>query len=96
MSQLLHYLYNCNKKKIWIIYVGFITISLILLFNFMGSAKRMTPMKQNVILVLFIILFTVTVFSIGLIAVSSFRRMLSLFCRKDLHTWLLLTLRQAQ
>ena len=76
MSQLLHYLYNCNKKKIWIIYVGFITISLILLFNFMGSAKRMTPMKQNVILVLFIILFTVTVFSIGLIAVSSFRRML--------------------
>ena len=76
MNQLLHYLYNCNKKKVWIIYVGFITISLILLFNFMGSAKHMTPMKQNVILVLFIFLFTITVFSIGLIAVSSFRRML--------------------
>ncbi|ENQ3104827.1 hypothetical protein SAMN04488168_102101 [Bacillus sp. 491mf] len=76
MNPLLHYLYNCNKKKIWIIYLGFITISLILLFNFMGSAKHMTPMKQNVILVLFILLFTITVFSIGLIAVSSFRRML--------------------
>ncbi|MCM3734758.1 ABC transporter permease [Bacillus cytotoxicus] len=76
MNPLLHYLYNCNKKKIWMIYLGFITISLILLFNFMGSAKHMTPMKQNVILVLFILLFTITVFSIGLIAVSSFRKML--------------------
>ncbi|MGG2093037.1 ABC transporter permease [Bacillus sp. S13(2024)] len=76
MNQLLHYLYNCNKKKIWIIYTGFITISLILLFNFMGSFKHMTPIKQNIILVLFILLFTITVFSIGLIAVSSFRRML--------------------
>ncbi|WP_242217055.1 ABC transporter permease [Bacillus cereus group sp. BfR-BA-01380] len=76
MNQLLHYLYNCNKKKMWIIYIGFITISLILLFNFMGSAKHMTPVKQNIILALFILLFCITVFSIGLIAVSSFRRML--------------------
>ncbi|WP_020061876.1 hypothetical protein [Bacillus sp. 123MFChir2] len=76
MNQLLHYLYNCNKKKIWIIYVGFITLSLILLFNFMGSSKHMTPTKQNVILVLFILLFSITVFSISLIAALSFRRML--------------------
>ncbi|ENQ3077611.1 ABC transporter permease [Bacillus cereus] len=76
MNPLLHYLYNCNKKKIWVIYVGFITISLILLFNFMGSAKRMTPTKQNVILILFILLFSITVFSISLIAALSFRRML--------------------
>lgn len=76
MNPLLHYLYNCNKKKIWAIYVGFITISLILLFNFMGSAKHMTPTKQDIILVLFILLFSITVFSISLIVILSFRRML--------------------
>ncbi|MDM5153985.1 ABC transporter permease [Bacillus sp. DX1.1] len=76
MSQLLRYLYNCNRKKIWVIYFGFITISLILLFNMKGSSRTMIPNRQEIILIIFIILFCITVFSIFLLALSSFRNML--------------------
>ncbi len=57
MSSLLRYLYNCNKKKIWIIYFGFITISLILLFNMKGSSGIRGSNRQDITLIIFILLF---------------------------------------
>ncbi|EOP74678.1 hypothetical protein KOW_02733 [Bacillus cereus VDM006] len=74
MSQLLRYLYNCNKKKVWVIYFGFITTSLILLFNMKGSSGVRVSNRQDIILIIFILLFCMTAFSIFLLAISSFRK----------------------
>ncbi|PEK69230.1 ABC transporter permease [Bacillus pseudomycoides] len=74
MSSLLRYLYNCNKKKVWIIYFGFITISLILLFNMKGASGIRVSNRQDIALIIFIFLFCMTAFSIFLLAISSFRK----------------------
>ncbi|WP_026591336.1 hypothetical protein [Bacillus sp. UNC437CL72CviS29] len=74
MSQTLRYLYNCNKKKIWAIYFGFITISLILLFNMKGCTGVRFSSRQDITLIIFIFLFCITAFSIFLLALSSFRQ----------------------
>ncbi|HEK9100317.1 TPA: ABC transporter permease [Bacillus pseudomycoides] len=74
MSQTLRYLYNCNKKKIWLIYFGFITISLILLFNIKGCTGERLSIRQDIALIVFTLLFCIVTFSIFLLAISSFRR----------------------
>ena len=50
MSQLFLYLYNCNKRKIAIIYFGFITVSLILLFNMKGVSGVRISGRQDILL----------------------------------------------
>ncbi|MFJ8527250.1 ABC transporter permease [Bacillus sp. NPDC094106] len=74
MRQLLHYLYNCNKKKIWVLYTGFITVSLILFFYMTGSSKRTLLDKQETTLILFTLLIAITTFSLFLLTMSSFRK----------------------
>ena len=54
MSQLFHYLYNCNKRKIAIIYFGFITVSLILLFNMKGVSGVRISGRQDIIIIIFL------------------------------------------
>ena len=53
MSQLFLYLYNCNKRKIAIIYFGFITVSLILLFNMKGVSGVRISGRQDIIIIIF-------------------------------------------
>ncbi|MEH7649533.1 ABC transporter permease, partial [Bacillus toyonensis] len=52
MSQLFRYLFNCNKKKIAIIYFGFITISLILFFNMKGISGVRISGRQDIIIII--------------------------------------------
>ncbi|KEK23626.1 hypothetical protein [Bacillus gaemokensis] len=77
MNQLLHYLYNCNKKKVWILYLGFITVSFILFSYMVGSSKRILPVKQETTLILFTVLIVMAVFSIFLLTISSFKKMIN-------------------
>ncbi|MGE7936891.1 ABC transporter permease [Bacillus paramycoides] len=76
MSQLFRYLYNCNKRKIAIIYVGFITVSLILLFNMKGISGVRISERQDIIIIIFLIVLSITGFAILLTGISSFRKML--------------------
>ncbi|MBJ8006049.1 ABC transporter permease [Bacillus cereus] len=76
MSQLFRYLFNCNKKKIAIIYFGFITISLILFFNMKGISGVRISGKQDIIIIIFLIVLSVSGFSLLLTGISSFRKML--------------------
>ncbi len=55
MSQLFRYLYNCNKRKIAIIYFGFITVSFILLFNMKGVSGVRISGRQDIIIIIFFI-----------------------------------------
>ncbi len=75
MSQLFLYLYNCNKRKIAIIYFGFITVSLILLFNMKGVSGVRISGRQDIIIIFFIVL-GINGFAILLTGISSFRKML--------------------
>ncbi|PQZ59717.1 ABC transporter permease [Bacillus sp. MYb209] len=76
MSQLFRYLFNCNKKKIAIIYFGFITISLILLFNMKGVSGVRISGRQDIIIIIFLIVLCISGFAILLTGISSFRKML--------------------
>ncbi|MGN4423898.1 ABC transporter permease [Bacillus cereus group sp. MYBK30-1] len=76
MSQLFRYLFNCNKKKIAIIYFGFITISLILFFNMKGISGVRISDRQDIIIIIFLIVLSISGFSLLLTGVSSFRKML--------------------
>ncbi|KFN02177.1 ABC transporter permease [Bacillus clarus] len=76
MSQLFRYLYNCNKRKIAIIYFGFITVSLILLFNMKGISGVRISGRQDIIIIIFLIVLSITGFSLLLTGISSFRKML--------------------
>lgn len=76
MSQLFRYLFNCNKKKIAIIYFGFITISLILFFNMKGISGVRISGRQDIIIIIFLIVLSISGFSLLLTGISSFRKML--------------------
>ncbi|ABY42527.1 ABC transporter permease [Bacillus mycoides] len=76
MSQLFLYLYNCNKRKIAIIYFGFITVSLILLFNMKGVSGARISGRQDIIIIIFFIVLGINGFAILLTGISSFRKML--------------------
>ncbi len=76
MSQLFLYLYNCNKRKIAIIYFGFITVSLILLFNMKGVSGVRISGRQDIIIIIFFIVLGINGFAILLTGISSFRKML--------------------
>ncbi|TFW53083.1 ABC transporter permease [Bacillus sp. 007/AIA-02/001] len=76
MSQLFRYLYNCNKRKIAIIYFGFITVSFILLFNMKGVSGVRISGRQDIIIIIFFIVLGINGFAILLTGISSFRKML--------------------
>ena len=80
MSQLFLYLYNCNKRKIAIIYFGFITVSLILLFNMKGVSGVRISGRQDIIIIIFFIVLGINGFAILLTGISSFRKMLKTLC----------------
>ncbi|WP_459500971.1 ABC transporter permease [Bacillus sp. C1] len=77
MNQLLGYVYKCNKKKLCVLYVSFITVSLTLFFYMSGSAKRTFSMKQETTLILFTILIIMAIFSIFLLTISSFKKIIN-------------------
>lgn len=64
MSQLFRYLYNCNKRKIAIIYFGFITVSFILLFNMKGVSGVRISGRQDIIIIIFFIVLGINGFAI--------------------------------
>ena len=74
------YLYNCNKRKIAIIYFGFITVSLILLFNMKGVSGVRISGRQDIIIIIFFIVLGINGFAILLTGISSFRKMLKTLC----------------
>lgn len=76
MSHLFRYLFNCNKKKIAIIYFCFITISLILFFNMKGISGVRISARQDIIIIIFLIVLSITGFAILLTGLSSFLKML--------------------
>ena len=80
MSQLFRYLYNCNKRKIAIIYFGFITVSFILLFNMKGVSGVRISGRQDIIIIIFFIVLGINGFAILLTGISSFRKMLKTLC----------------
>ncbi len=75
-SAFFFYLYNCNKRKIAIIYFGFITVSLILLFNMKGVSGVRISGRQDIIIIIFFIVLGINGFAILLTGISSFRKML--------------------
>ncbi|PRT27309.1 ABC transporter permease [Bacillus wiedmannii] len=74
MNSLFHYLYKCNKKSIAILYFVFIAFSLLLLFHVKGSLKIMNSFRQDITLAIFLILLCMALFSIFLLALSSFNK----------------------
>ncbi|MBU5220623.1 ABC transporter permease [Bacillus albus] len=76
MNPLFRYLFNCNRKKIAVFYFGFITISLLLLFNMMGISKVTNQLTKDITLGIFISIIGSTAFLLILIALPSFNKML--------------------
>ncbi|HFJ9441375.1 MULTISPECIES: ABC transporter permease [Bacillus] len=76
MNPLFRYLFNCNRKKIAVFYFGFITISLLLLFNMMGISKVTNKLTKDITLGIFISIIGSTAFLLILIALPSFNKML--------------------
>ncbi|WP_306008559.1 ABC transporter permease [Bacillus sp. MMSF_3353] len=76
MNSLFRYLFNCNRKKIAVFYFGFITISLLLLFNMMGLSKVTNQLTKDITLGIFISIIGSTAFLLILIALPSFNKML--------------------
>ncbi|MCC2327087.1 ABC transporter permease [Bacillus wiedmannii] len=76
MNPLFRYLFNCNRKKIAVFYFGFITISLLLLFNMMGLSKVTNQLTKDITLGIFISIIGGTAFLLILIALPSFNKML--------------------
>ncbi|OBW54943.1 MULTISPECIES: ABC transporter permease [Bacillus] len=76
MNQLFRYLFNCNRKKIAIFYFGFITISLLLLFNMMGLSKVTNQLTKDITLGIFILIIGSAAFLLLLIALPTFNKML--------------------
>ncbi|TKI42031.1 ABC transporter permease [Bacillus mycoides] len=76
MNPLFRYLFNCNRKKIAVFYFGFITISLLLLFNMMGLSKLINQLTKDITLGIFIVIIGSTAFLLLLIALPSFNKML--------------------
>ncbi|MBY7113193.1 ABC transporter permease [Bacillus sp. FSL M8-0063] len=76
MNPLFRYLFNCNRKKIAILYFGFITISLLLLFNMMGLSKLTNQLTKDITLGIYVLIIGITAFLLLLIALPSFNKML--------------------
>ncbi|MEI4709683.1 ABC transporter permease [Bacillus cereus] len=76
MNPLFHYLYKCNKRSIAILYFVFITSSLLLLFHVKGSIQIMNSARQDLTLVIFLILLCIASFYVFLLALSSFNKMI--------------------
>ncbi|WP_459500463.1 ABC transporter permease [Bacillus sp. C1] len=76
MNPLFRYLFNCNRKKIAVFYFGFITISLLLLFNMMGQSKLTNQLTKDITLGIFILIIGSTAFLLLLMALPSFNKML--------------------
>ncbi|MGG0220240.1 ABC transporter permease [Bacillus mycoides] len=76
MNSLFRYLFNCNRKKIAVFYFGFITISLLLLFNMMGLSKVTNQLTKDITLGIFILIIGSTAFLLLLIALPSFNKIL--------------------
>lgn len=76
MNPLFRYLFNCNRKKIAVFYFGFITISLLLLFNMMGLSEVTNQLTKDITLGIFISIIGSTAFLLILIALPSFNKML--------------------
>ncbi|MGY2613508.1 MULTISPECIES: ABC transporter permease [Bacillus] len=76
MNPLFRYLLNCNRKKIAVFYFGFITISLLLLFNMMGLSKVTNQLTKDITLGIFISIIGSAAFLLLLIALPSFNKVL--------------------
>ncbi len=76
MNTLLLYLFNYNKKRIAVFYFGFITISLLLLFKMLGLSKGTNQLTKDITLSIFILITLGTAFSLILMAMPSFDKML--------------------
>ncbi|HDR8065851.1 ABC transporter permease [Bacillus thuringiensis] len=76
MNPLFRYLFNCNRKKIAVLYFGFITISLLLLFNMMGLSKVTSQLTKDITLGIYVLIIGMTAFLLLLIALPSFNKML--------------------
>ncbi|MGQ7875251.1 ABC transporter permease [Bacillus sp. 1A] len=76
MNPLFRYLFNCNRKKIAVFYFGFITISLLLLFNMMGLSKGTNQLTKDITLGIFISIIGSAAFLLLLIALPSFNKVL--------------------
>ncbi|MGG0649271.1 ABC transporter permease [Bacillus mycoides] len=76
MNPLFRYLFNCNRKKIAVFYFGFITISLLFLFNMLGLSKVTDQLTKDITLGIFMLIIGCTAFLLLLIALPTFNKML--------------------
>ncbi|KAB2446122.1 ABC transporter permease [Bacillus thuringiensis] len=76
MNPLFRYLFNYNKKRIAVFYLGFITISLLLLFKMVGLSKVTNQLTKDITLGIFIFIIGGAAFLLLLIALPSFNKML--------------------
>lgn len=76
MNPLFRYLFNCNRKKIAILYFGFMTISLLFLFNMKGLSKLTNQLTKDITLGIYVLIIGITAFLLLLIALPSFNKML--------------------
>ncbi|MBY0596401.1 hypothetical protein [Bacillus bingmayongensis] len=76
MNPLFRYLFKCNRKKIAVFYFGFITISLLLLFNMIGLSWVTDALTKDITLGIFILIIGSTAFLLLLMALPSFNKML--------------------
>ena len=76
MNPLFRYLFNCNRKRIAVFYLGFITISLLLLFKMVGLSKVTNQITKDITLGIFIFIIGGAAFLLLLIALPSFNKML--------------------
>ncbi len=79
MDPLFQYLYKCNKRSIAILYFVFITSSLLLLFHVKGSIQITNSARQDLTLVIFLILLSMASFYVFVLALSSFNKMIKKF-----------------
>ncbi|KWU61047.1 ABC transporter permease [Bacillus mycoides] len=76
MNPLFRYLFNCNRKKIAILYFGFMTISLLFLLNMKGLSKLTNQLTKDITLGIYVLIIGITAFLLLLIALPSFNKML--------------------
>ncbi len=65
-----------SRKRIAVFYLGFITISLLLVFKMVGLSKVTNQLTKDITLGIFIFIIGGTAFLLLLIALSSFNKML--------------------